>query len=101
MEVAAILKTLSESSCEFAVRAGGTSPWAGASSIANGTVINLERLNTIDLDDIDSPTAVTIGAGNRFADVYRALDPYNVSVAGTRNGSPGVSGSILGGEWTR
>lgn len=96
--VATILNVLTNYSCAFAVRAGGTSPWAGASNIAGGTVIDLERLSGINIVNDKETPAVVIGAGNRFGDVYRALDPYNLSVAGTRNGSPGVSGSVLGGK---
>lgn len=82
----------------FAVRAGGTSPWAGASTITGGTSIDLERLSKLEVAATNDPPAVVVGAGNRWADVYRTLDSLNLSVAGTRNGSPGVSGSVLGGE---
>lgn len=40
---------------------------------------------------------VGAGAGAVWADVYRELDPRNMSATGTRNGLPGVTGSILGG----
>ncbi len=98
VDVASILKILTANSCMFAVRAGGTSPWAGASTIAGGTIIDLERLGKIEVAATNDPPAVVVGAGNRWADVYRILDSFNLSVAGTRNGSPGVSGSVLGGE---
>lgn len=40
---------------------------------------------------------VSVGAGNLWADVYRALQPWNMSAVGTRNSLTGVVGSILGG----
>lgn len=98
VDVASILKILTANSCMFAVRAGGTSPWAGASTITGGTSIDLERLIKLEVAATNDPPAVVVGAGNRWADVYRTLDSLNLSVAGTRNGSPGVSGSVLGGE---
>jgi hypothetical protein len=33
-----------------------------------------------------------------WADVYRYLDPLDLSAAGTRNSLTGVVGSILGGK---
>jgi FAD/FMN-containing dehydrogenase len=99
VDVASILKILTANSCMFAVRAGGTSPWAGASTIPGGTIIDLERLRNIEVAATNDLPAVVVGAGNRWADVYRTLDSFNLSVAGTRNGIPGVSGSVLGGEW--
>jgi FAD/FMN-containing dehydrogenase len=97
-DVASILKILTSNFCMFAVRAGGTSPWAGASTITGGTILDLERLRKIQVLSTNDPPAVIVEAGNRWADVYRSLDLFNLSVAGTRNGSPGVSGSVLGGE---
>jgi FAD/FMN-containing dehydrogenase len=98
VDVSSILKILITNSCKFAVRAGGASPWAGASTIAGGTILDLERLRNIQVAATNDPPVVVVGAGNRWADVYRTLDLLNLSVAGTRNGSPGVSGSVLGGE---
>ncbi|KAE9369157.1 FAD-binding domain-containing protein, partial [Stipitochalara longipes BDJ] len=97
VDIASILNILTANSCMFAVLAGGTSPWAGASTITGGTIIDLERLRNIQVANTHDLPAVVVGAGNRWADVYRTLDSFNLSVAGTRNGSPGVSGSVLGG----
>ena len=40
---------------------------------------------------------VQIGGGSRWADVYRTLEPFNVTVAGGRASSVGVGGFLTGG----
>lgn len=46
--------------------------------------------------DTDSET-VRFGPGGRWADIYKALAPYDRIVAGGREGQVGVAGLILGG----
>jgi FAD/FMN-containing dehydrogenase len=57
----------------------------------------MRRLNSIDFVE-DEKSAIRVGAGNVWADVYRELDPWGMSATGTRNSLTGVVGSILGGE---
>jgi hypothetical protein len=40
----------------------------------------------------------SVGPGNNWHDVYRQLDPKNVSVVGGREAGVGVGGLTLGGE---
>lgn len=46
--------------------------------------------------DTDAET-VSFGPGGRWADIYKALAPYDRIVAGGREGQVGVAGLILGG----
>ena len=96
-EVALILERIVAHSCVFAVLGGGTSPFAGASNANQGITIDLGLLNSVQFHEEDS-TVVAVGGGARWADVYRFLDPLNLSSAGTRNSLTGVVGSILGGQ---
>ena len=79
----------------FAVRGGGHSPVAGASSIAGGVLIDLSLFKEVVLAD-DKKSAV-IGAGCRWIDVYSALEKDGLAVVGGRNSAVGVAGLTLGG----
>ncbi|ROW09244.1 hypothetical protein VPNG_05899 [Cytospora leucostoma] len=63
-------------------------------NINNGVLIDLSALNGINYDAASG--TVVVGAGNRWADVYRGLDPYNVTVVGGRELDVGVGGLTLG-----
>ena len=95
-EIADILAIAREHSCHFAVLAGGTSPFKGASNADGGITIDMSLMKSIELD-ADS-MQLTVGGGSLWADVYRFLDPRNLSATGTRNSLTGVAGSTLGGE---
>ena len=56
----------------------------------------MQRMKSVQLVDNDL-LHVKVGAGAIWADVYRELDPRNMSATGTRNSLTGVTGSILGG----
>ncbi|KAF2023418.1 FAD-binding domain-containing protein [Setomelanomma holmii] len=79
----------------FAVRSGGHSPVAGASSIQGGAVIDLSLFDEV------TPAAdgksVAIGAGCKWVQVYNALQAKSLAVAGGRNSQVGVGGLTLGG----
>lgn len=47
----------------------------------------------------DDRKTVDVGPGNRWVDVYTALEPYGVGVAGGRMAPVGVPGLILGGGY--
>lgn len=94
-EVAEILTTAKMYECHFAVLAGGTSPFRYASSADGGITINMRRMRWVDLDE--DILQIKVGAGALWGDVYRELDPKNMSATGTRNARNGVTGSILGG----
>lgn len=93
--VSDILELLSVSSCNFAVRGGGHTPWTGAANIDAGITIDLSLLTSVTVSA--DRTRTTIGAGARWSDVYSTLDPLGLAVAGGRASSVGVGGLTLGG----
>lgn len=82
--------------CNFAVRSGGHTPWAGSANIENGVTIDLSLLNSVVYNEEDSTTS--IGPGARWLSVYEALAKYGVTVPGGRAGTVGVAGLTLGGK---
>lgn len=95
-DVASVLAVAREHGCHFAILGGGTSPFKGASNAEGGITIDMGLLKNIELDP-DS-MEIAVGGGSLWADVYRFLDPRNLSATGTRNSLTGVVGSIIGGE---
>ncbi|KAI1131761.1 hypothetical protein F5Y10DRAFT_275322 [Nemania abortiva] len=97
-EVAIAVHMFSTHEWEFAIRSGGHTPWAGASSVAGGIILDLSLLASIQYDYIDS--AVIVGPGALWKDVYAKLDQVGRMVAGGREGNVGVGGLILGGGYS-
>ena len=81
--------------CPFAIRGGGHTPWAGASTIANGIVIDLTAINQITVSKDNTVTSV--GPGARWIDAYLKLDALNLAISGGRVASVGVAGLTTGG----
>ncbi|KAJ0418673.1 hypothetical protein BJY00DRAFT_302691 [Aspergillus carlsbadensis] len=81
--------------CQFAIRGGGHTPWKGAAGVEGGVTIDLAMMNTTAYHPDTS--SVTIMAGARWGDVYKALLPYGVAVTGGRSDTLGVGGLIVGG----
>ncbi|KAJ8133123.1 hypothetical protein O1611_g503 [Lasiodiplodia mahajangana] len=94
-EALPFLDTALRGPCQFAVRSGGHTSFAGAASIEGGVTIDLSGLNSIEVS-LDKST-VSIGVGARWQDVYAKLDPFNLSAVGGRNGLVGVGGLTTGG----
>lgn len=74
-------------SCQFAVRSGGHTSWAGASNIQSGVVIDLGSVKTIEL--AANKATVSVGVGAIWGDVYKALEPHGLSVNGGRASTVG------------
>ncbi|KAI0100865.1 putative oxidoreductase [Nemania sp. FL0031] len=81
--------------CQFAIRSGGHTNFAGAANIADGVTIDLRGLNAIRLSD--DMSTVSVGPGATWDLVYSALDPLHLSVAGGRASGVGVGGLSTGG----
>ena len=90
------LVELTRRNAVFAVRSGGHSFNPGFSSTSRGVVINLRKVNAGVRYNATSGTAV-IGPGDRWENVYRALEPHGVTVAGARAAPVGVGGYTNGG----
>lgn len=74
-------------SCQFAVRSGGHTSWAGASNIQFGVVIDLGSLKAVEL--AADKSTVSVGVGAIWGDVYKALEPHGLSVNGGRASTVG------------
>ena len=96
-EVAITLGVLKQQQCHFAIKSGGHSRIAGASNAAGGVTIDLGQLSAVKLSD--DRRSVHVGAGARWADVYRAVEAENLLVTGGRVADVGVGGLLLGGEF--
>lgn len=69
--------------------------FSGASNIDGGLTIDLLKLNQVTVSADQTQTSV--GSGNRWIDVYSALDLKGLSVIGGRVADIGVGGLTLGG----
>ncbi|KAK5656757.1 hypothetical protein OQA88_4305 [Cercophora sp. LCS_1] len=93
-DVSTIVKTLTLIDAPFTVKSGGHTAFAG-SNLWSGVTIDLARLNTLAL--YPNHTRVYVGAGNRWINVTRFLEPMGLAVVGGRVSDVGVSGLVLGG----
>jgi FAD/FMN-containing dehydrogenase len=94
-DVSQALNIIKKHQCHFAVKSGGHAMSAGASNAPQGVTIDLRYLNKIDL--ADDHLITSIGAGTRWGEVYRRLEPLNLTVVGGRDSQIGAGGFILGG----
>ncbi|KAL4922537.1 cytochrome P450 [Aspergillus aurantiobrunneus] len=94
-QVSTAISILRTTETRFAVRSGGHMPNPGANSIADGVLISLSGLNTLQLSATND--VVHIGPGLRWYDVYTWMATYNLTTAGGRFGPVGVGGLLLGG----
>ncbi|RDW78453.1 hypothetical protein BP5796_06305 [Coleophoma crateriformis] len=94
-DISTTIKVSKLARCPFAVKSGGHAAFAGGSSIQDGILVNLAKLNQVVLSP-DQKTA-SVGPGLTWYDVYTKLDPLNVSVVGGREAGVGVGGLTLGG----
>ncbi|CAE6515128.1 unnamed protein product [Rhizoctonia solani] len=94
-DVSTAVNIFTENNCQFAIRGGGhtTNPgWAGTK---DGILVSLSKLTTVKVSQ--DKQSVVIGAGSRWGDVYAKTGEQNITVAGGRISSVGVSGLLLGG----
>jgi len=82
----------------FALRMTIYSSRYSAANINDGITIDLSSVKYVNVAADHS--AVSIGAGARWADVYNNLEPLGLAVAGGRAAPVGVSGLTLGGRVT-
>ena len=68
--------------CPFGVKGGGHAAFAESSSIEGGITIALQNFMQI-VPSVDRKT-VDIGPGNRWLNVYQALEPKGLNVVGGR-----------------
>ncbi|KAL4980683.1 hypothetical protein BDW66DRAFT_147106 [Aspergillus desertorum] len=93
VSIAVLISQLTQ--CQFAAKSGGHAAFAGASSSEGGITILFRDLNEISLNEDKS--VASIGPGNNWGQVYKALEPHGVTVIGGRLSSIGVGGLLTGG----
>ncbi|KAL8654751.1 MAG: hypothetical protein Q9226_003315 [Calogaya cf. arnoldii] len=93
-EVQEVVEILANRSIPFAIRSGGHMPSPLAANINDGVLIDMSMLNEVEYNA--AKNQVKVGAGQRWGDVYKQLDAYNVTVVGGRVLEVGVGGLILG-----
>ena len=87
---------LGHGEAQLAVRSGGHTPWAGAANIDNGVTMDLRNLTGV---HVDQKTGIaSIGAGEKWSNVYEQLGKQGLAVAGGRVSKVGVAGLITGGK---
>ncbi|EXJ60936.1 hypothetical protein A1O7_05089 [Cladophialophora yegresii CBS 114405] len=96
-ELGALISQLVEfgDDVKFAISSGGHATAFGASNVDDGITLDLSALDSISL--ASDRSYVDVGTGARWIDVYRILDPFDLTVAGGRAASVGVGGYLLGG----
>jgi FAD/FMN-containing dehydrogenase len=80
---------------QFAVRSGGHAPERGFASVDQGVVIDMSRINEVELAEDRQSTSIGVGA--QWQDVSVKLDEMGLAVVGGRSASVGVGGLVLGG----
>ncbi|KAK6535648.1 hypothetical protein TWF694_002103 [Orbilia ellipsospora] len=94
-DVSTAVKLFTKNSCAFAIRSGGHSYNPGFSSIYDGVLMSLGKMNKVTYSTTSKCAKVQSGA--RWRNVYQAVEEYNVTVIGGQNADVGVGGYLLGG----
>ncbi|KAK0110414.1 hypothetical protein ONS96_002027 [Cadophora gregata f. sp. sojae] len=97
-DVSLAVKTLSLLKCQFSIKGGGHTPWAGAASIKDGVTIDMTGMSAVTVSG-DQKVA-SIGAGARWGKIYSALESQGLMVAGGRDPDVGIGGLVLGGGYS-
>lgn len=94
-QVAVFVLLASQMQCAFAVKSGGHAAMAGGSSIEGGITLAFDNMKGIELTSDKS--IARIEPGNKWFEVYTALEKDGVGVVGGRVADVGVGGLLLGG----
>ncbi|KAI1777339.1 FAD-binding domain-containing protein [Hypoxylon cercidicola] len=81
--------------CPFAIKGSGHTSFKGASNSHGGITIDFVQMKHV-VPSTDKKS-VAIGPGNTWFDVYTTLETFNLTMAGGRTATVGVSGLTLGG----
>ena len=92
----ALLNSSSLLKCNFAIRGGGHTPWAGSANINGGVTIDMRSINAVTVSKDN--TVASVGAGAVWGNVYQKMDSLGLAVVGGRGSSIGVGGLLTGGK---
>jgi FAD/FMN-containing dehydrogenase len=81
-EVASLVLLSRLTRCPFAVKGGGHAAFPNASNIDGGITVSMHKFDQVDVSD--DKTAVNVGPGLRWVDVYERLEEHDVGVLGGR-----------------
>jgi FAD/FMN-containing dehydrogenase len=93
-DVQAAVDFARESGLPTAVLGGGHSV-SGKSLVDDGIVIDLRRMNAVEVDP--GALTATVGGGATMSDLDRATEPHGLATTGGRVSTTGVGGFTLGG----
>ncbi|KAI0538640.1 FAD binding domain protein [Xylaria digitata] len=99
-QVANAVTIVSSCGAQFAIRGGGHMNYPGSNNINGGVLLALNGLKHIKVNsnNVTNDATVEIGPGNKWVDVYTALEPYGLYAVGGRLKTIGVPGlSLIGG----
>ena len=82
IEVSSLVLLSRLTQCPFAVKGGGHAAFSGASNIDSGITVSMENFKKVEVS-ADKKTA-DVGPGNRWVDVYTALQKFDLGVVGGR-----------------
>lgn len=94
-DVSKILKVLSASSGNFAVRSGGHSQWSGGSDISNGVTIDMGLMTAATYDS--KSQLIKVQPGLNWVGVYNFAQSKGRGVVGGRESTVGIGGFLTGG----
>lgn len=93
-DIAKALRFAYDNGLVLSVRSGGHG-FGGLSTNDGGLVIDLSHFNEVTIDE--DLTLVRVGAGARWGDVAKTLDPYGLAISSGDTTTVGVGGLTLGG----
>ncbi|KAF2964357.1 hypothetical protein GQX73_g9201 [Xylaria multiplex] len=99
-QVANAVTIISSCGAQFAIRGGGHMNYPGSNNINGGVLLALNSLTDmkVNSNNVTNDSTIEIGPGNRWVDVYTALEPYGLYAIGGRLKTIGVPGlSLIGG----
>ncbi|KAF1980793.1 FAD-binding domain-containing protein, partial [Aulographum hederae CBS 113979] len=101
-DVSFALQVLTHYQCPFSVKSGGHATMPLASNMENGVTIDLGQMSQVKLFPATASTQAhaTVGAGAIWFHIFRALEPFGMTVVGGRNANVGVGGLALGGGFS-
>ena len=72
--------------------------WKGSSNIDDGFVLDMRKINQINI--LVKDQTIQLGPGAVWKDVYAKMASLNITTTGARINEVGVGGFLMGGEYT-